>query len=90
MGACGGRTMNALRRNFTLPELEKRLDQLAEGALLQISARDYTRLFGSNDVAAARLLHFARGHACVASHADQAILFRKKLKGDAPSAHKAS
>lgn len=82
--------MNALRRNFTLPELERRLDQLAEGALLQISARDYTRLFGSNDVAAARLLHFARGHACVTSHADEAILFRKKLKGDAPSAHKAS
>jgi hypothetical protein len=45
-------------------------------------------LFGANDVAAARLLHFARGHACVASHADAAILFRKKLKGDAASAHK--
>ena len=82
--------MNALRRNFTFPELEKRLDQLAEGALLQISARDYTRLFGANDVAAARLLHFARGHACVASHADATILFRKKLKADATSTHKAS
>ena len=74
--------MNALGRNFTLPELEDRLDQLAEGALLQISARDYTRLFGTNNVAVARLLHFAKGHACVASHADAAILFRKKLKAD--------
>jgi hypothetical protein len=76
------RSMNALRRNFTLPELEDGLNQLAEGALLQISARDYTRLFGANDVAAARLLHFAKGHACVASHADAAILFRKKFKVD--------
>ena len=74
--------MSALRRNFSLPELEDRLDQLAEGALLQISARDYTRLFGANDVAAARLLNFAKGHACVASHADAAILFRKKLKAE--------
>jgi hypothetical protein len=28
----------------------------------------------------ARLKHFAKGHACIASHADTAILFRKKLK----------
>ncbi len=74
--------MSALRPNFTLPELEHRLDELAEGALLQISQRDYRRLFGVNDVASERLLHFAKGHACVTSHSDGAILFRRKLKGE--------
>ena len=47
--------MSTLRANFTLPELQEKLDKLAEGALLQISGRDYQRLFGTNDVAAARL-----------------------------------
>lgn len=79
--------MSALRVNFTLPELQEKLDGLAEGALFQVSARDYGRLFGANDIAAARLKHFARGHACIVSHADGAILFRKKLEhseSDAP------
>ena len=80
--------MSALRPNFTLPELERMLDQLAEGALLQISMRDYGRLFGANDVAAARLLHFAKGHACVTSHSDGAVLFRRKLKGEIPARDK--
>ena len=74
--------MNALRPNFTLPELEDVLDRLAEGALLQISVHDYRRLFGANDIAMARLLHFAKGHACVTSYSDGAILFRRKLKGE--------
>jgi hypothetical protein len=68
-----------MRSNLTLPELEEKLDGLAEGTLLQISARDYRRLFGTNDAAAARLRNFARGHACVANHGGEAILFRKKL-----------
>ena len=71
--------MIALRANFSLPELEEKLDQLAVGALLQISGWDYERLFGTDDVAALRLRHFAKGHSCVASHADKAILFRKKF-----------
>ena len=71
--------MSALRANFTLPELQEKLDLLAEGALLQISGWDYERLFGTNDVAASRLRHFAKGHSCVTSHADKAILFRKKF-----------
>ena len=72
--------MKPLRWNFTLPDLQAKLDHLAEGALFQISARDYERLFGSNDVAAARLRNFAKGHACITSHSDGAILFRKKLE----------
>jgi len=71
--------MSTLRGNFVLPELQEKLDRLAEGALLKISARDYTRLFGTNDVAAARLLHFAKLHACVASHGDMSIVFRKRF-----------
>ena len=71
--------MTEMRWNFTLPGLEAKLDVLADGALLRISARDYRRLFGTNDAAAACLRNFARGHACVANHASGAILFRKKL-----------
>lgn len=71
--------MKKLRAKFTLPELQEQLDCLAEGAVFQMSGWDYERLFGINDVAAARLRNFASSHACVASHADNAILFRKKL-----------
>lgn len=68
------------RRNFVLPDLQQKLDALEEGGLLHITRRDYERLFGGNDVAQARLRNFALGHACVASFADGAILFRKALK----------
>jgi len=68
-----------MRWKFTRPELQDKLDCLAEGALLQIGAQDYERLFGTNDAAAGRLRNFARSHGCVASRCDGAILFRKKL-----------
>jgi hypothetical protein len=42
------------RWKFALPELQDKLDCLAEGALLQIGAQDYERLFGTNDAAAGR------------------------------------
>jgi len=71
------------RRNFTLPDLEQRLDALAEGALHQITRRDYERLFGENDAALGRLRNFAKGHQCVASFADQAILFRRRIQSRA-------
>ena len=54
-----------MRRNFTLPELEERLDRLTAGSLFEIGSGDYERLFGSNDAAVARLRNFARSHACV-------------------------
>jgi hypothetical protein len=71
--------MSTLRANFTLPELQERLDRLAKGAVFEVSAWDYRRLFGVNDVAAARLRRFARLHACVASHGDKSIVFRKEF-----------
>lgn len=71
-----------MRRNFTLPELQDSLDGMREGALLQISRRDDERLFGLNDVAVARLRNFARGHDCVASFADAAVLFRKRIASE--------
>jgi hypothetical protein len=71
--------MSMLRAKFTLPELQEQLDGLAEGGLFQISRWDYERLFGINNVAATRLRNFAKSHACVASYADNAILFRKQL-----------
>lgn len=70
------------RRNFTLPELEHNLDALAEGDLLQITRNDYERLFGLNDAARGRLRNFASSHACIASFADEAVLFRKRVQPD--------
>lgn len=67
------------RREFTLPELEQRLDELGDGAVSQIGRRDYERLFGLNDAAVGRLRNFARGHQCVASFADGAVVFRKRI-----------
>ena len=67
------------RWNFTLPELEQRLSALAEGAMCQITRRDYERLFGTNSAARGRLRHFAKSHECVVSHADHAILFRRQF-----------
>ncbi|MDN5001246.1 hypothetical protein ACFQZO_10155 [Bradyrhizobium sp. GCM10027634] len=65
------------RREFTLPELQ-RLDELGDGAILQIGRHDYERLFDLNDAALGRLRNFARGHQCVASFADSAVVFRKR------------
>jgi hypothetical protein len=67
-------------QTLTLPELDQKLDRLAEGAMHQITRHDYERLFGLNDVALGRLRNFAKNHSCVASFADSAILFRKKLR----------
>jgi hypothetical protein len=76
-----------MRRNFTLPELEERLDGLTAGSLFEIGSRDYERLFGTNDAAAARLRNFARSHACVISHFNNAILFRKQIAEVGDSSH---
>ena len=73
------------RRDFTLPELEQKLDALAEGALHQISRHDYERLFGTNSAALGRLRNFAQSHLCAASFADHAILFRRRLQTQAKS-----
>ncbi len=70
------------RRNFTLPELEHNLEALTAGDLLQITRKDYERLFGLNDAALGRLRNFASSHACVASFADEAVLFRKRVQTD--------
>lgn len=73
-----------MRRNFTLPELEHRLDELKGGALVQISRQDYERLFGLNDAALGRVRSFARSHRCTASFADTAVLFRKHVAAPGP------
>ena len=67
-----------MRRNFTLPELEAILNGLEEGATHILPRVDYDRLFGENDAALGRLRNFARGHNCVASFADETIVFRKR------------
>lgn len=71
--------MTEMRRNFTLPELESRLHVLTDGEIFTVSSRDYERLFGLNDAAVGRLRNFAKAHACVISHADHGIVFRKEF-----------
>lgn len=68
------------RREFTLPELEQKLEALAEGAMHQILRGDYERLFGTNSAALGRLRNFATSHQCVASFADNAIVFRRRFQ----------
>ena len=70
--------------NFTLPDLEDRLDSLTEGALCQLSARDYERLFGVNHAAKGRVRNFAKLHACIVSFTDKDVLFRKQLQATRP------
>ncbi|WP_271615327.1 hypothetical protein [Bradyrhizobium sp. CCBAU 51627] len=71
-----------MRRNFTLPELEQELTNLREGAIHRMLRGDYERLFGENDAALGRLRGFAKSHDCVASFADDAILFRRRCRDD--------
>jgi len=77
-----------MRWKLSLPELQEKLDHLADGGILQIDAQDYERLFGTNDVATARLRNFAGGHCCVVSYANGAVLFRKRIaqSGEEPRA----
>jgi len=65
---------------LTLPDLDRKLDDMPEGTLHQITRSDYERLFGLNDVALGRLRNFAKTHSCVTSFADHAIIFRKKIR----------
>ena len=70
---------NPMRPNFTLSELQTRLDRLDQGAMLGISDPDFEWLFGKNDVVAARLFHFAKGRDCIISRGEGAIYFRKRI-----------
>jgi hypothetical protein len=64
---------------LTLPELDRKLDNLPQRAVHQIARGDYERLFGFNDAALGRLRNFAKNHACVAGFAATAVLVRNKL-----------
>ena len=68
------------RRDLTLPELERAIDALEEGALHHITGRDYERLFGVNDAALGRLRNFAKSHNCAASFADGVVCFRRQFQ----------
>ncbi|MBR1163710.1 MULTISPECIES: hypothetical protein [Bradyrhizobium] len=66
-----------MNENLTLAELRFRLDRLGAGAVLRISDRDYERLFGINEVAAAKVAQFARKHHCVSVPGEGSVYFRK-------------
>lgn len=65
---------------ISLPALQRRLDALAPGARLALALSDYRRLFGSDDVGAARLAHFAQGHGCGIRATPSLIEFEKSAK----------
>jgi len=73
--------MSKLRAKFTLPELQEQLDNLAEGALLQISGWDYERLFGINDVAATRLRNLRRRTRALQVTATRRSCFARSSRG---------
>ncbi|MCC8978327.1 hypothetical protein [Bradyrhizobium acaciae] len=66
-----------MNENLTLVELRSRLDRLGAGGVLSISDHDYERLFGINEVAAAKVAQFARKHRCVAVPGEASVYFRK-------------
>jgi hypothetical protein len=66
--------------DFTLPDLEEKLESLADGSLFDITARDYERLFGINEAAMGRLRNFAQSHDCIVSFGDHGVIFRRKVR----------
>jgi len=66
-------------QKFTLPDLEARLEVLADGEQCRITTQDYERLFGTNDAALGRVRNFAKLHACRVSFSANDTLFRKAL-----------
>ncbi|MBP2431722.1 hypothetical protein ABIF38_003038 [Bradyrhizobium japonicum] len=70
-----------MNESLTLAELRTRLDRLGNGAVLRISDRDYERLFGINEVAAAKAAQFARKHHCVSVPGEGSVYFRKSNSG---------
>ena len=70
----------AMNKDFTLSNLQARMDLLASEGQVQISHDDIRRHFGSNDVAQERLRWFAEGHNCLIIRTNQGIIFRRTPK----------
>lgn len=64
--------------DFTLPKLEKMLDELPDGQKLAFAREQIDELFGVNDVRSARLARFAAGHECIVAHDDSCVAFEKR------------
>jgi hypothetical protein len=63
---------------LTIPGLQRTLDQLPDGQTLSLARDQIVRLFGGDDVAEARLRHFATGHRCILTRADGCTVFEKR------------
>ena len=62
----------------TLTGLQRTLDQLRDGQTLSLARTQVVRLFGGDEVAEARLRHFAAGHRCTITRADGCTVFEKR------------
>lgn len=69
--------MDAKVAKITLPGLQNRLDALSPGEQLGLAIDSYRRLFGENDIAQRRLVHFAKGHGCSTDVGPAVVVFRK-------------
>ena len=66
---------------ISLQGLDRLLAHLSIGEQVMIDRAAYDRIFGTNDVASRRLMHFGRGHGCDAAVLDHAVVFTKTRKG---------
>lgn len=69
-----------MRTDFTLPNLQSKLDLLKSGGQRQVLRVDIKRLFGMNDLAQDRLLRFAQGQGCLAIETDSGVAFRRAVE----------
>ncbi|ACA17293.1 hypothetical protein M446_2871 [Methylobacterium sp. 4-46] len=65
---------------ISLQTLDRLLAHLSVGEQVMIDRAAYDRIFGTNDVASRRLLHFGKGHGCDAAVLDHAVVFTKRSK----------
>lgn len=68
---------------ISLQGLDRLLAHLSIGEQVMIDRVVYDRIFGTNDVASRRLVHFSKGHGCDAAVLDHAVVFTKTRKGSA-------
>lgn len=73
--------MTENRRTMSLQGLDHLLTQLPVGGQVAISKADFDRIFGINDAAPRRLVHFGRGHDCDTATSADIVTFTKRERG---------
>ncbi len=69
-----------MEKELTLPGLQSELELLREGERMTLSRSDADTLFGSDETGHLRLVHFAKGHSCVAIRTPRGVTFFKERR----------